>query len=282
MTTEHGPTRLAVWGSPIAHSRSPALHAAAYARLGLDWRYGRREVDAASFDARIDDLDASWRGLSLTMPLKTAAFRACAQRDRRAELTGAVNTILLTGPDGPRGVNTDVGGLVRSLREAGVDGIKTGRIVGAGATAASALVALGELGADRVSVIARRPEAAAELLAIGERMGVDVATLPLDGTPAPAADVTIGTLPGGVRLADPVVDAMLEGAGALLDVAYSPWPSQLAEARADGDPPTLSGLAMLLHQAVLQVRFFVTGDVEAVLPDEPDVVAAMRAALVGD
>ena len=111
MLTPDG-TRLAVWGDPIAHSRSPQLHAAAYRVLGLDWRYERRQVSESAFAAELAGLSAEWRGLSLTMPLKGAAHRAAAWRDRRSELTGAVNTLLLTG-DGPRGFNTDVGGIVR-------------------------------------------------------------------------------------------------------------------------------------------------------------------------
>ena len=82
-----GPTRLEVWGDPIDHSLSPRLHAAAYARLGWDWTYGRRRVDAAGFAAEVDGLDASYRGLSLTFPLKAAAFAAATTRDRPAELT---------------------------------------------------------------------------------------------------------------------------------------------------------------------------------------------------
>ena len=62
--------RLAVWGDPIGHSRSPELHAAAYAVLGLDWEYGRRQVGAEGFNDAVEALDDTWRGLSLTMPLK--------------------------------------------------------------------------------------------------------------------------------------------------------------------------------------------------------------------
>jgi shikimate dehydrogenase len=62
-------TRLAVWGDPIAHSLSPALHTAAYRVLEVDWEYGRARVDEAAFPAALAALDASWRGLSLTMPL---------------------------------------------------------------------------------------------------------------------------------------------------------------------------------------------------------------------
>ncbi|MFZ8477667.1 hypothetical protein ACO1MN_15510, partial [Staphylococcus aureus] len=77
-------TRLAVWGDPIGHSRSPALHAAAYRELGLPWAYGRQRVTEAGFPAAVENLDATWRGLSLTMPLKNVAARSAVSLDDAA------------------------------------------------------------------------------------------------------------------------------------------------------------------------------------------------------
>ncbi|MDX2375378.1 shikimate dehydrogenase [Microbacterium sp. LRZ72] len=282
MSSVTAPAALAVWGSPIAHSRSPQLHAAAYEVLGLPWTYDRREVTVEGFPRALEGLDGRWRGLSLTMPLKERAFEAVVQRDRRAELTGAVNTLLLTDRGQPRGVNTDVGGLVRAMQEEGIDRVETGRLIGAGATAASALVALGELGARRVDVLARRPPAAEPLVLLGARLGTEVVVHQLDGHEAVPAEVTIATLPGGTVLESDVAARAADGGGMLLDAAYSPWPSALARSWESTGAPARSGRGMLLHQAVLQVRFFVAGDVEAVLTDEDSVVAAMRAALMGD
>ncbi|GAB2508615.1 shikimate dehydrogenase [Microbacterium petrolearium] len=267
-------TRLEVWGDPIAHSRSPQLHLAAYRALGLDWSFERRRVDAASFDAQLASLDASFRGLAVTMPGKERAFAATARRDRRAELTGAVNTLLL-GDGGPRGWNTDVGGIVRALDEAGLGAARAVRILGAGATGASALVAVAERGAERATIVARRPERAAALVALGERLGLSVAATSF-GEVSGSAELTISTLPGGASLPAAQLDRIAGSGGALFDVAYSPWPSPLAtrwEARA------VSGLGMLLHQAVLQVRVFTSGDVDEPLPREDAVVEAMRAAM---
>ena len=282
MTEVPGPAALAVWGSPVAHSRSPELHAAAYGVLDLPWSYSRREVDAEGFDAALAGLGPEWRGLSLTMPLKERAFAAASRRDRRAELTGAVNTLRLSPDAGPHGVNTDVGGLVGALRELGVSAPDVARLIGAGATASSAIVALGELGTRRVDVCARRLVSIAPLVDLGDRIGVDVHPYPLGTPPHAAADVTISTLPGGTVLAPELVASVADAGGSLLDVAYSPWPSALAEAWSTGGARVMSGLPMLLHQALLQVRFFVSGDVEASLPDEHAVFAAMRSALMGD
>ncbi|WP_223624784.1 shikimate dehydrogenase [Microbacterium sp. EST19A] len=267
-------TRLAVWGDPIAHSKSPALHAAAYGVLGLDWEYDRRQVGAAGFAEALGGLDASWRGLSLTMPLKEEAFGAATTRDAHAALTGAVNTLLFG--DDVAGYNTDVGGIIDALAEAGVTEVQRVRILGAGATAASALVAAAELGAEHVEVSARRPERAAGLVVLGERLGATVEPRTLDDVVLDA-ELTIATLPSGTALPPDVAAPLAARGGTLFDAAYAPWPSALAVAWGDGR--VVSGLGMLLHQAVRQIRIFRHGDPLVPLPDEADVVAAMRAVL---
>lgn len=263
-----------MWGDPIAHSKSPELHAAAYRVLGLDWEYGRRQVSAEGFAGAFGQLDDSWRGLSLTMPLKEEAYRSATTRDRHAEMTGAVNTLLL----GERtiGFNTDVGGIVDALAEAGITRVDSVRILGAGATAASALVAVSEIGVARVDVRARRPERAAGLVALGDRMGIAAQAQALDAT-TPPVDLTIATLPSGTVLGEETAAALAGGGGVLFDAAYAPWPSALAANWGEG--AAVSGLGMLLHQAVRQIRIFHHGDPGAELPGEEAVIAAMRAAL---
>jgi shikimate dehydrogenase len=266
--------RLAVWGDPIAHSKSPQLHAAAYAVLGLDWEYSRRQVTEGGFADAVGSLDDSWRGLSLTMPLKEQAHRAAHVLDRHAELTGAVNTLLLG--DDVRGFNTDVGGIVDALADEGLPTVERVRILGAGATASSALVAAGEMGATRVDVRARRPERAAPLIDLGARLEIEVSVQGFDSGPDPV-ELTIATLPGGVTIDSDTVSRLSAAGGVLFDVAYSPWPSALASGWAGG--PAVSGLGMLLHQAVRQIRVFRHGDPTRALPDEDAVVDAMRAVL---
>jgi shikimate dehydrogenase len=273
-----GATRLAVWGDPITHSRSPQLHAAAYAALGVEWEYGRRRVSEESFGAELGALDATWRGLSLTMPLKTAAYAAASSRDRRAELTGAVNTLLLD-ESGPRGFNTDVGGIVGALRDDDITETPHARIVGAGATATSALVALAELGARKVDVVARRPEAVEHLAALGATLGISVLATPFGGSDLVRVPLTIATLPGEAVVPDAAAAALALSGGLLLDVVYGHWPTALSVAWERAGAPARSGLGMLLHQAVLQVRIFVHGDPDVALPAEPTVVDAMRRAL---
>ena len=270
--------RLEVWGDPIAHSRSPQIHSAAYNMLGLDWAYGRRRVDEASFPAELAGLDGAWRGLSLTMPLKGVAFRAAASHDRAAELTGAVNTLLLDSA-GPRGFNTDVGGIVRALADDAVTALPRARVVGAGATATSALVALSELGAREVDVIARRPEAVAPLRDLGSRLGVDIITGSFEASGYDEVPVTIATLPGDARLPDATTTALAHAGGLLLDVVYGHWPTSLSSEWERHGATARSGLGMLLYQALLQIRIFRNGDPGATLPNERVLVDAMRRAL---
>lgn len=266
--------RLAVWGDPIAHSKSPLLHSAAYRALGLDWEYERRRVDASGFASALGGLDATWRGLSLTMPLKEQAFRTADSRDRHAELTGAVNTLLLS--DTLRGFNTDVGGIIDALAENGIAELTTARILGAGATASSALVAVAESGATRVDVRARRPERASEIRLLGEKLGVEV-SVGVFNAPVPPTDVTIATLPSGTVLDEATASAFAAPGGALLDAAYAPWPSALARSWHEGQ--VISGLAMLFNQAVRQVRVFVHADPTRELENEARVRDEMRIAI---
>lgn len=270
--------KLEVWGDPIAHSRSPELHAAAYRVLGLDWRYGRRRVAEDSFPRELASLDDGWRGLSLTMPLKSAAHRAAAVLDGHATLTGAVNTLLLD-PDGIRGFNTDVGGILRALADDGITAVARARLLGAGATATSALVALGDLGADEVEVVARRPESVERLRSLGERIGVNVTARPFSPGAYDEVPLTIATLPGDAQVPAGAADALARSGGLLLDVVYGHWPTAVSAAWERTGRPARSGLGMLLHQAVLQIRIFAHGDADTALPDEERVVSAMRAVL---
>ncbi|MEV4688300.1 shikimate dehydrogenase [Microbacterium sp. LWH3-1.2] len=271
-------SRLEVWGDPIAHSRSPQLHAAAYEVLGLDWAYGRRRVDEASFGDELAGLDDTWRGLSLTMPLKGVAFAAASAHDRRAELTGAVNTLLLA-PEGARGFNTDVGGIVRALADDGVTDVPRARIVGAGATATSALVALSELGARDVDVVARRPEAVESLAALGRELGISVAATSFAASVHVDVPLTIATLPGDAPVTDAAADALAGAGGLLLDVVYGHWPTALSAAWERAAGTARSGLGMLLHQALLQIRIFRHGMPDTPLDREAEALVAMRRVL---
>lgn len=270
--------RLAVLGSPIAHSKSPALHLRAYRELGRAWSYDRLEMREDKLAAFLAGADDSWRGLSLTMPLKNAAFAASEIIDDDARLTGAVNTLRLD--DGPlTGFNTDIDGIVRAVRAAGPESLESALVLGGGATAASAVAAAARLGAQHIDVAVRTPERAAHLMPLAETVNVDLEirrfrTDPVDSRP----DLVFSTLPGGTPAPEQYHPDMRAHA-LLFDAAYAPWPSALARAwHADGGR-VVSGLAMLVHQALLQVRIFDSGSPRIPLADEERVLTAMRAAV---
>ncbi|GAA1061298.1 shikimate dehydrogenase [Agromyces bracchium] len=277
------PVRLAVLGSPIGHSKSPALHRAAYERLGLDWRYDAIEVQSGGFAGFLervrDDADAAWRGLSLTMPLKHEVLDHLDGADRLVELAGAANTVRFADDGSIQGFNTDIGGIVRTLGEADLERVHRAVLIGGGATASSALVAIAELGAAEVDVLARNPDRAIGVQELGRRLGLVVRVRPLDGlADASSAELVVSTVPGGTDLGVAPSDALVESA-VLLDVAYDPWPSALAAAWLDREGRVTHGLGMLLHQALLQVRIFVSGDPFEPLPDEVAVLDVMRRSL---
>jgi shikimate dehydrogenase len=171
--------KAAVLGKPIAHSLSPALHRAAYRELGLDdWTYDLVECDEAGLAGYVESRDREWAGLSLTMPLKRTVLPLLDQADPMAAATGGANTVVFR-PEGRYGYNTDVQGIVDALTEAGAPAPGAVTIIGAGATACSALAAVVELGAPGADVILRDPARAGAVLATAEKMGLQVRLRPL-------------------------------------------------------------------------------------------------------
>ncbi len=244
--------RAAVLGSPIGHSLSPVLHRAAYAQLDLDWRYEAIECDAAGLADFMAGCGAEWAGLSLTMPLKRAVLPLLVEVSPVAELVGAANTVVF-GADGPVGHNTDVRGIVEALRGIGA---RPGPavVLGAGATAASAIAGLAELGCREVVVHARRPDAAADLAQVAERVGVtlEVAGWVQELPGRDVASIVVCTVPAGAGAS--LVGGVPADPGALLDVSYAPWPPPLLAAWLAAGGAAVGGDEMLLHQAVGQVR----------------------------
>jgi shikimate dehydrogenase len=251
-----------VLGSPIAHSRSPQLHLAAYRALGLDgWTYDRIECTADELPGLVAGFGPEWVGLSVTMPGKFAALRFADERTARAELAGSANTLVRTHA-GWRADNTDIDGVKGAL------GPVAGRaaVLGSGGTAPAVVVGLAESGVQDILIVARNRDKAALLLALGPTLGVDIRWIELGATLVDV-DVVVSTIPAEVaaRYAGTVAATPL-----LLDAIYDPWPTPLAAAVDAAGGRVISGLQMLLHQAFAQVEQF-TG-----LPAPTEV---MRAAL---
>ncbi|MCV7226926.1 shikimate dehydrogenase [Mycolicibacterium komossense] len=248
-----GARRAAVLGFPIAHSRSPQLHLAAYRALGLtDWTYERIECTADELPTLVGGLGPEWVGLSVTMPGKFAALAFADEHTSRAELVGSANTLVRT-PAGWRADNTDVDGVTGALGSAG----PTALVLGSGGTAPAAVVGLAALGVERVTVAARNPDKAARLLDVAQAAGVSAQYCPLEGAAlvshVAAASVVISTLPADAAAA---YASALASAPVLLDAIYDPWPTPLAVAVAAAGGTVISGLQMLLNQAYAQVEQF--------------------------
>ncbi len=254
-------------GSPIGHSKSPLLHAAAYRLLGVECDYTAVEVGESTLAGFVGEVrrDPRWRGLSVTMPLKAAAARLADDTSDLARVLGVVNTLVIGGggeaPVRLMGHNTDVAGVANALARAGVSRPERPVVLGGGGTAAAAIAGLAELGASAVRVLVRRPEAAADLVRIGAALDVAVEIGEWGHAPGAvrAADVVVSTLPP--RAADDLAADLAGGSrfrtdGTLLDVAYDPWPSAVAGAWEAAGGTIVPGLDMLLHQAVEQVRLF--------------------------
>ncbi|NWF30735.1 shikimate dehydrogenase [Streptomyces sp. PKU-EA00015] len=254
MTARPGARRAAVLGSPIAHSLSPVLHRAAYAELGLDdWSYDRFEVDEAALPAFVEGLDASWAGLSLTMPLKRAIIPLLDGVSDTAASVEAVNTVVFTDDGRRLGDNTDIPGMVAALRERGVEKVESAAVLGAGATASSALAALAQICAGPVTAYVRSAARADEMRGWGERLGVGVRVADWSAAAeALSAPLVIATTPAGTT--DALAAEVPERPGTLFDVLYEPWPTALAAAWSGRGGAVVGGLDLLVHQAVLQVE----------------------------
>ena len=274
--------RAYVLGHPIAHSLSPALHRAAYDFLGeQNLGYDRRDTLPDDLPAIMHGVrhpdgteDAPYiAGLSVTMPLKTAVIKYCDELSETARVTGAVNTVYPRG-EKVLGDNTDVIGIVNALRHTGLEPepLKdSAAIVGGGATAISALTALHQLGYSRVSVYARSLHKLGSVQEAADRLGVQLeqvslAELPqnlverghhpvVSTLPAHAADEWASQL-SGLKGASNPAGASATHQPVLLDVAYNPWPSVLASVWEASGGAVVSGLEMLLYQAVEQVLLF--------------------------
>jgi shikimate dehydrogenase len=193
-----------------------------------------------------------------------------------ARILGVVNTVAFEEAGGTVrrvGYNTDVAGIVNALRNAGVTASPSAVVLGGGGTAAAAIAALKDLGSTHAQVFVRNPSRATEALSSAAAVGLhnDVRPLTEAATPTASADVVISTLPprAADNLAAGIAALGFGTPGVLLDVAYDPWPSQIATVWQSGGGTVVPGLEMLLYQAVEQVRLF-TGrgdDVNAAVID---------------
>jgi shikimate dehydrogenase len=227
------------------------LHRAAYRELGLDWSYEAIECRPEALGRLMADAARTWAGLSLTMPLKRVVLPMLDRVAPMARAIGCANTV--TVENGRLiGDNTDVHGMLEALAEAGVTRPSAVTVLGAGATAATALAAVKALDCGEVTVVARDPSRAVPLLEASARLGVRVAlSLWSDVVPCLETDLVVSALPPGAT--DRLALEPFRVPAALFDVVYKPWPTPFAAAAAAQGSVVIGGLSMLLHQAARQV-----------------------------
>ncbi len=256
--------RYAVLGSPIAHSKSPVIHRAVFEARSEDASYEAIEVssDLGAFLAR---QPADYCGFSVTMPLKELALNLAERADSLAIATGAANT-LIRSQTGWDAYNTDVFGIQQALSG---KKFRTVAVIGTGATARSAIVAMQELG-KQVSIWGRNAAAVRQLSAEYELVSHT------QFHKACESDLVISTLPPTAL--DELAESLRAAPrGLLLDVAYDPWPSKAALVW--GEERTVSGLEMLIWQAIGQQRLFAGNDLDEPLAKEKELLLAIRSAL---
>lgn len=278
--------KYAVLGSPITHSKSPDLHRAAYGVLGLDWTYERFDVGTADLSQFLTE-HADFAGFSLTMPLKEEAYRIAKANgwyvDQASTALQAGNTLKRVA-DGFALYNTDVYGAAEALATKPALRPRTVAVLGSGATARCVALAAMNSFTDlqRLTIFARSADAANRLFemlrqseSFSSQQGIELIWNSLEAAgDFGGADLTINTLPSAVA-ADLEIDLPFTESW-FFDVTYNPWPSALSELwPADH---SISGIEMLIHQAIAQLRIFTAGDLELALPREPEVHAAMMAA----
>ncbi|WP_124711095.1 shikimate dehydrogenase [Gordonia insulae] len=252
--------RAAVLGSPVGHSRSPDLHAAAYRALGLTgWTYDRIECTGEQLPALVSGLGPEFVGLSVTMPAKLAALAFADERTTRAELVGSANTLVRTDR-GWRADCTDIDGMAGALVEVGADAAEhpSAVLVGAGGTALPSVAALADAGVTDLTVVARDPGRAASVLELAERLGMMSRVVGFESGPdlgrrCRDTGVVVSTVPADAAAA---LAESLSRATKFVDVIYHPWPTPVAAAVADAGGRVVGGLVMLLNQAFSQVEQF--------------------------
>jgi shikimate dehydrogenase len=225
-----------VLGFPVGHSRSPAMMNAAFAKLGLDWRYLKLPVPPQRFEETVRALPASgYRGANVTVPHKVAAHDLADELSDSARAIGAVNTLTFRDDGRIVGDNTDAGGLLDALGEPPP---ATALVLGAGGAARAAAWALAQAGAG-VTVWSRTPERAAELAA---DLGVGHSERP------GASELLVNATSVGLRPADTLDGLPLVEARVVVDLVYGSGPTPVASWGEERGARVVHGLEVLVRQ----------------------------------
>jgi shikimate dehydrogenase len=267
-------SKFCVVGSPIEHSLSPVIHQAAYSHLGFDFVYERHEVPTGKLRIFTEDNDFS--GLSVTMPLKQEAFLLADLRSDSATATGVANT-LVQDSSGWVAHNTDVFGITQCIKSRTV--AQQVVVLGSGATARSSLVAMKDLyPLANLVIVARSSDSAKEILDFAKAFTDNVSLESASVDALLSADLVASTVPatGFESLWLELAASAKKPDGLLLDVTYNPWPSVASRAWGAN---SVSGLEMLIWQAVQQVRLFAESRGESSDFDSNELFEVMKEAV---
>lgn len=265
------PKVFAVLGDPVAHSKSPDMHAAAFAALGLPHRYVALRVPAPGLAAALEGVRAlGLAGLNLTVPHKETACALVDELDDVARTVGAVNTVAVVG-GALRATNTDVGGFADALAELDPSAPRRAVVLGGGGASRAIVAALDGAGA-QVAWVSRRPAAIAPLGRAQPRSWFQLDEA-LAGADTLVNATTVGMNGGPADFPRPIaLDALADGAR-VIDAVY-PRPTGGLLDRADqAGLRTQDGRAMLLWQGVRALKVWLDREIDA------PTVAAMRATL---
>ena len=268
-------SKFAVVGSPIEHSLSPVLHTAAYKLLGLDWNYTKNLVEEGSLSQFLATSDLS--GVSVTMPLKLEAFELAVSRDQAATLTGVANC-LLASDSGWVAANTDVYGITQAL--ASIDRPNRVVLIGSGATARSAIAALSQIFPNAaLEIVSRNSAKSSEIADFARSLGLAAVVAQIDIASIASADLVVSLVPPGAfeQMWTDLSRAQHAKGGWLFDVSYNPWPSTAAIAW--DSKLVISGLEMLIWQAIKQVELFSDSIQSSVTIDKEKLYAVMKEAV---
>ena len=268
-------TNLCVVGSPIQHSLSPVIHRAAYSLLGLNFSYDKLEVPSGELKKVLEDKALS--GISVTMPLKYEAFELAQRCTNEANMTGVVNTLVRSSA-GWIGHNTDVLGFEKVFQL--IPKAKSITILGSGATARSAALAISRVFPKaRLSVVGRTVQSVTDYVEKISSFGLEASIASAEQSSVTGVDLVISTVPGSAfaELWAEMGSGTKTNSGFLFDVAYDPWPSPASKAWGE---KSISGLELLIWQAIEQVKLFADSSGIAVEADDQELYLAMKVAAV--
>lgn len=239
--------KAAVLGSPISHSLSPVLHREAYRYLGIEGSYEAIDVTSDDLPRFLKELDGSWSGFSLTMPLKERVLDVTTSAEPLALRIASANTLI--DEDGRwRALTTDVNGFRAAVDEHHCGEFSTIGILGSGATARAAAAAFDGEGRS-ITIVHRSMHREGAMRQAAPRS--DLNFLPWD-SPVPGFDLFVNTTPHGV--ADALVHSgSISMGGILFEALYDPWPTLLLATWKSRGLKCIDGLDLLVHQAIDQV-----------------------------